>query len=333
LPGHAWVSDNGAIMLGSNVVADAFARRLVRVVTHAHRDHTRGLGQSGRWSVSIIATPVTFEFLEVLGPRVPAEKMLPLPYGVPVEVDGERITLYPARHIAGSAQVVVEGDGYRVGYTGDFKVPGTPPLEDLDVLVVDATYGLPGLQRRWTDYDALAALIELIDKYIVEGPVWVYGFHGKLQEVMVELRRRGVDYEFLAEPPTIRLAEIASRFYRVPVGEVRPYTGGPVLESAVVFIHESKRRGKSRLPGVHVRLTGWEMRDVVWRTGPRSFNVAFSDHARLWEILEYLEEARPRMVVFDNYRGRGVEATARYIERRLRIPAVAEPAAGGWGGV
>ncbi len=322
---RAGVTSDGAILLGSNVVADGFAERIVRVVTHAHRDHTRGLGRSARFSLYIVATPVTFEFLRILGYRVPEEKMLPLRYKNPVEIDGESIELVPARHIAGSAQIVVEGPSFRVAYTGDFKMPGTPPISDLDVLVVDATYGAPGMQRRWSDYEALGALIAIIEKFIVTGPVWVYGFHGKLQEIMVELRRRGVEYEFLADPVTVDLARVASRFYGVPVDPIRIYTGGPVDESVVVFMHESRRNSKRRLPGVHVRLTGWEMRDVVWRTGRNSFNVSFSDHARLSEILEYIEAARPKMVIVDGYRARGAAVTARYIERALGIPARAEP--------
>ena len=328
----ATVTETGAILLGSNYAVDGFYKRIVRVVTHAHRDHLLGLGRSARFSLHIVATPTTFEFMRILGYRVPEEKALELSYNTPVEIDEETLVLLPARHIAGSSQVLVETSDYRVGYTGDFKVPGTPPMEDLDVLVLDATYGLPGLQRRWTDYEALSALISLIDEYIHRGPVWVYGFHGKLQEVMVELRRRGVEYEFMADPVTIELARVASRFYGVPIGEVRPYTGGPVDESVVIFLHESRRRSKRGLPGVHVRLTGWEVRDVVWRTGPNSFNVGFSDHARLDEILEYLDAARPRMVVVDAYRGKGAWATAKYVERTLGIPATTAPRVNGLAG-
>lgn len=325
----ATVAETGAILLGSNYAVDGFYKRIVRVVTHAHRDHLLGLGRSARFSIHVIATPTTFEFMRVLGYKVPEEKALPLPYNTPIEIDDETIILLPARHIAGSSQVLVDTGDLRVGYTGDFKVPGTPPMKDLDVLVLDATYGLPGLQRRWTDYDALSALITLIDRYIARGPVWIYGFHGKLQEVMVELRRRGVEYEFMADPVTIELAKIASRFYRVPIGNVRPYTGGIVNDSVVVFLHESRRTSKRGLPGVHVRLTGWEIRDVIWKTGPNSFNVSFSDHARLEEIIEYLEEARPRTVVVDAYRGRrGAGVTAKYIERMLGVPALTAPPRG-----
>lgn len=322
---YASVGDKGEILLGRNVVADAFYKRIIRVVTHAHHDHTRGLPSSVKWSIYIVATPVTFEFLKLLGYRIPEEKKLPLGYRAPVTIENETITLFPARHIAGSAQVVVESPSYRVGYTGDFKLPGTPPLEDLDILVIDATYGSPKYQRRWSDWEALSALISLIDEKIQQGPVWIYAFNGKIQEIMIELRKRGVDYPFLAEPIAIEMAKISSREYRVELGDIRPYLGGEVDESAVVFIHTSKSNGKMRMRGTHVKLTGWETRSIVRMVGDNVFRVSFSDHATFREIIEYVREAMPRQVIVDGYRGRDAWFTAKYIEKMLGIPAVYMP--------
>nr|MEB3816742.1 MBL fold metallo-hydrolase [Desulfurococcales archaeon] len=200
IPGLASVTRRGAILLGSLVEADGFAGRLLRVVTHAHEDHTIGLSSSIRRALFVIATPTTYRFLEVLGKHVPDHKRLELPYSKPVEVEDESITLLRARHIAGSAQVMVEGRDYRVGYTGDFKMPGTSPMMDLDVLVLDATYGSPMSQRRWSEWDALAALLSLVERGLREGTVYIYGFNGKLQEVMVELRLRGIEEPFAADP-------------------------------------------------------------------------------------------------------------------------------------
>lgn len=322
---YARVRENGAILLGRNVVADGFDRRLVRVVTHAHRDHTKALASSNKTSIYIIATPITFEFLKLLGYRISEDKKLPLKYGKPVTIEEETIRLERARHIAGSAQVVVESRNYRVGYTGDFKMPGTKPLKDLDALVIDATYGSPRYQRRWSDWEALDALISLIDDKIRYGPVWIYGFNGKLQEIMIELRRRGIEYPFLAEPLAFEMAKISSTEYGVPLGDIRPYTGGIVDESALVFIHESKRNGKMRLPGVHVRLTGWEVKSMIRQISPTYYNVSFSDHATFREIIEYVAEANPKIVIVDAYRGRDSWYTARYIERRLGIRATYMP--------
>jgi len=321
----AAVSSRGAILLGGRVEADGYAGRLVRVVTHAHEDHTIGLASSSRRALFVVATPVTLRFLSVLGKRVPPHKVLELDYDRPVEVDGERLTLRRARHIAGSAQVEVEGSGFRVGYTGDFKLPGTPPMRDLDVLVVDATYGSPASQRRWGEWDAIAALASLVEEGLRMGTVYIYGFNGKLQEVMVELRVRGVSAPFAADPRTVQLARIASEFYGVSVDPLVTHDKVVDGEPVVVFAHTSRFRSSRRRPGLHLRLTGMELRGVVYRVSDNVYNVSFSDHASFREVIEYIEEARPRRVIVDAYRGREARFTAKYIERRLGIPAEAQP--------
>ena len=320
------VTPRGAVLLGCNVAADGHQRgRLVRVVTHAHADHMLDLDKSVRESLFIAATDVTLEMMRIIGYRVPPEKAVPLAYGASVEFDGERITMLKARHIAGSSQVLVETPEGSFGYTGDFKMPGTPPMKGLDVLVIDATYGSPRLQRRWGEWDAIAALIEVIERFINEGPVWLYGYHGKLQEVMAQLRMRGIWHPFKADPTTLRLAEVASKFYRINLDPVEPYTGGLVSDPYIIFIHTRRLPNYRRMPGIHVRLTGWELRAPAVKVDERLINVSFSDHATFREIIEYVEEASPRMVVVDAYRGREARVTARFIREVLGIKAEASP--------
>ncbi len=321
----AGVKGNGAVLLGRGFTVDGHWSRPFRVVTHAHSDHLLHIRRSVRECMFIVANPYTFRFMDVLGYSVPEEKRLALDYGVSVDLDGETVTLFRSRHIPGSSVVVVEGRGYRVGYTGDFKVPGTDVVEGLDVLVLDATYGSVRLQRRWGEAEALASLVEIIERYIDRGPVWVYGYNGKLQEVMVELRIRGVDYPFLADYKTLKLAEIASEFYGVDLGEVRPYSGGPVDESVVVFTHMTRRRSLARLPGIHVVLTGWELRSPAAWAGDNLIRVSFSDHATFKEVIQYVMQTKPRMVIVDGYRGKDAWYTARYIEKTLGIPSRVEP--------
>ena len=319
----ATVTAKGAILLGSNVVADGPAPRPVRAVTHAHSDHVVGLGYNARESVFIAATETTLKFLDILGYRVPPHKRLAMPYWKPVEFDGEELMLAPARHIAGSAQVVVEGKDYRVGYTGDFKMPGTPPLEDLDVLVVDATYGSPELERRWREWDAIAALIKVIDENYGRGPVWVYGYNGKLEEIIFELRRRGAEYEFYAEPRTLALARVAAEFYGMELRGLHPLSEFPGW--GVVLLYMTKFKYYRRRSGVHVLLTGWELKAEARALSDKVVRVSFSDHASFSEIMEYISAASPRLVVVDAYRGSKAALTAKFIERRLGIPAVAAP--------
>jgi len=322
---RASVTARGAILLGENVAADGPADILVRAVTHIHSDHIIGLGYSLRRSLYIVATPTTFKMLEILGHRIPQGKMLALDYKKPVSIENERLVLLRARHIAGSAQILVEGDDYRVGYTGDFKLPGTPPLKDLDVLVIDATYGSPLRDRRWDEWEALNALIRLIEERIKYGPIWVYGFNGKLQEIMVELRVRGVRETFVADLITIKLMKVASEFDGVDVGSLLPLSEFVDNEPALVFVRSSLFREFRRRPGTHVRLTGREFRNVIFQVSDRVFNVSFSDHATFREVIKYIMEARPKKVIVDAYRGRDARLTAKFIEKKLGIVAVAEP--------
>ncbi|MCE4624489.1 MAG: MBL fold metallo-hydrolase [Desulfurococcales archaeon] len=321
----ASVSTKGAILLGKNVVVDGFDDRPIRVVTHAHFDHIGGLKRSIKRSVFIVATPTTLKMLEVLGYKIPPHKTAPLPYGRSLMVEDERLTLFPSRHIAGSAQVLVEGPNYRVAYTGDFKMPGTPPIRDLDVLVLDATYGSPRRQRRWSDWEALMALIGLIEEKSKYGPVWVYGYNGKLQEVMVELRKSGVRLPFYADIKTIKLAKIAAEFYRERIEDLYPYNGAPIDESAVIFQHMSRSRSFKTRRGTHIILTGWEMRGIIVQVEPNKYNVSYSDHATLREIVDYLRAARPRIIIVDAYRGRDPELTARHIEKITGIRTIPLP--------
>src|SRR5512147_3198894 len=72
------------------------------VITHAHADHAR------RGHGAYLATAVS---AGVLRARLGAITLQGLAYGEPVVIDGVRISLHPAGHVLGSAQVRVEHRG------------------------------------------------------------------------------------------------------------------------------------------------------------------------------------------------------------------------------
>src|SRR6185503_13132984 len=62
--------------------------------------------------------------------------------------NGHRLSTHPAGHVLGSAMLLVETEGQRLLYTGDFKLspsataaPAAPPRAD--VLVMESTFGDP----------------------------------------------------------------------------------------------------------------------------------------------------------------------------------------------
>ncbi|MFN4045838.1 MAG: MBL fold metallo-hydrolase [Acidilobaceae archaeon] len=311
----AAVTRRGAILLGGNFTVDGHSLRPVRVVTHIHSDHLVDLEKSIRESMLVAGTTYTIELLEILGYKVHEAKTLPLEYWKPVELMGEKLTLIPSNHIVGSCQVTVEGPGYRVGYTGDFKMPNTPPMRDLDVLVIDATYGSPRLQRRWSDWDAMAALISLIEESIKKGPVTIYAYHGKIQEIMAELRIRGIREPFIADQKTIKIARVAEKFYNISLDPLKKHTEHDAGEEpSIIFKHANNNKGNHKT-GTHIILTGWELRAPLVKITENTYNVGFSDHATFKEIIEYVREAKPRKVIVDSTRGKDTRITAKYIEK------------------
>jgi putative mRNA 3-end processing factor len=120
------------------------------VVTHGHADHAR-------WGSKRYLC--TAEGAGVLRARLGADAALdPLAWGESRSVNGVRISLHPAGHILGSAQVRVEHRGEVWVVTGDYKHRGDPtctPYEPVrcHALITESTFGLP--VYRWPDPDAV----------------------------------------------------------------------------------------------------------------------------------------------------------------------------------
>lgn len=110
------------------------------VITHAHADHAC-------WGCRRYLT--TTDGRHVLRARVGSEAVIEsVAYGDSVEVNGVRISLHPAGHILGSAQVRVEHRGLVWVVSGDYKVEADAtclPFEAVSchAFVSESTFGLP----------------------------------------------------------------------------------------------------------------------------------------------------------------------------------------------
>ncbi len=331
---RSFVERNGAIILSSSIVADGhYDGATARVVTHIHNDHTRYLSRSARAGQLLVATPLTIELLEAHGHRLPLHRRIEASYGTRMRIEDYVVTLHRANHVPGAAEVVVEHpEGLRVGYTGDFKLPGTVVLQDLDVLVIDATYGKPEWRRPWQD-EIEYLLADIVNEALMHGPVRIYAYNGKIEEVMILLRRMGVTAPFVLPAKKKRVVEVLERHgYRL---------GDFVVESSpecfevkrggwyIAFEHFFRWR-RRHLAGpngaVNILLSGWEFGSPYRRVGPRDWIVSFSDHADFTQLVEYVEEARPRLLVVDSSRGgEAAQVFASYVSRELGINAFYQP--------
>ena len=312
------VTSSGAIILGRNFEVDGYAKRAFRVITHFHSDHMLDLGKSIRDAVSIVGTEITLEAVEKLGEKIPKSKKLPLGYDVTVDLLGEKVTLKRADHIIGSAQVLVSYDGKTIAYTGDFKNPGKgTEILSPDVLVIDATYGDPRMNRYFRDEVEMLFSDYVRDK-LTQGPVAVYAYHGKIQEAMIVLRKYGIDAPFIAEGKVLEITKLAESggYSFGTVLSAKSEEGKEVMRDGwfVVFkhYHEFKKRdGKY----YNFALSGWQLDYPFREVDPRSMVVGYSSHADFQETLYYVDNSGSDIIVVDGYRSKYARAFAEYVKK------------------
>ena len=327
----ASVTQRGAVLLGNSVACDAYhENRPLRVVTHAHADHTGGLRWSLRECQKVVMTEATRDLIDILegplGSRL--ESIETLAYEKPLRFDGEQVTLFKANHILGAAQVLVESEeGERVVWTGDFKLDGTPVL-DCDTLVVESTYGSPSCRRSF-DVDVRELLVHMVEERLRHGVVYVFGYHGKLQEVMQILHDADVSVPFVMPEKVYNVSKVCER-HGMRLGCMTLSTekeAKALLEEnlpCVAFYHMNSR-GKVGLGNERICVSGWEFHKPCRRIGEKEHIIALSDHSDFNGLIEYVRQAKPKRVITDNHAGRHGETLAKEIKLRLGIPAVAMP--------
>jgi putative mRNA 3-end processing factor len=326
------ISDRGAILLGNSVACDAFEEtRPLRVVTHAHADHLVGLRRSLKICNKVLMTDATKELIEVLkGPRIFSSGIIEtIEYGKSIVYDNEKISILKANHILGAAQVLVENsNGDRIAYTGDFKLEGTQPIEDCDTLVVEATYGSPSFRRSF-DSDIRELLVSMIEKLLRKGNVYVFGYYGKLQEIMQILRCAHIYVPFVMPERILQVSEVCKR-HGMNLGDLTLASdeqGKELLGKnlpCIAFYHMNKRKSIG-ISNSRICVSGWEFRLPCKKIGNNEHLIALSDHSDFDELVEYIRLSKPKKVVTDNYRVKHGNILAKEITKRLGIPAEAMP--------
>ncbi|MCW4005509.1 MAG: MBL fold metallo-hydrolase [Candidatus Bathyarchaeota archaeon] len=328
---NASVTNRGAVLLGKSVACDAYdANMPLRIVTHAHADHTGGLRWSLRSCQKVLMTPATRDLIDAiekpLGDRL--KDIQTLEYEQTLEYDGEKITLHKANHILGAAQVLVEtAAGERVVWTGDFKLDETPVL-NCDTLVVESTYGKPSFKRRF-DVDVRELLVSMVESRLKHGTVYIFGYHGKLQEVMQTLSKAHVNVPYVMPEKVYNISKVCQR-HGMQLGCLTPSTDKEaklLLDEnlpCVAFYHMNSR-SKIGANNQRICVSGWEFRRPCRQIGENEHVIALSDHCDFEDLIEYVRQANPKRVITDNHRVNHGAILAQEINKRLNIPATPLP--------
>jgi putative mRNA 3-end processing factor len=264
------------------------------VVTHGHADHARsGHGQ-------VLGTAETIAIMRLRYGAAAGASPQAARYGERISLGDVALTLVPAGHVLGSAQLVIEHGGSRVVVSGDYKRrpdPTCAPFEPqrCDVFVTEATFGLP-VFRHPPDSHEIEKLLHSVRLYPKRCHlVGVYAL-GKCQRVIALLREAGWDRPVYLHGALFGLTELYQNF-GVALGPLLPATGAAPdeLRGQVVLAPPAALadRWTRRLPDPVVALASGWMR-VKQRAKARGVELPLiiSDHADWDELCTTIVEVQ-----------------------------------------
>ncbi len=262
------------------------------VVTHGHSDHARP------GHARVLATRET---LAVMTARLgtPAEvSSQAAGYGERVTIGDVAVTLIPAGHVLGSAQVLIEWKGARVVVSGDYKRSADPTCPGFELVpchlfITEATFALPVFQHGDAGEETaklLKSRMQFPDRAHVVG---VYGL-GKCQRLIVLLREAGYDRPIYLHGALAACCALYESF-GVRLGDLKPATGAKreELKGEIVLAPPSAiaDRWSRRLPDpVTAFASGWMRVRARARQQGVELPLVISDHADWRELTETIAE-------------------------------------------
>lgn len=249
------------------------------VITHAHADHAR------RGMKKYLCHQHT---VPVLQSRLDADITVQgVAYNEPLTINGVTVSLHPAGHIIGSAQVRMEYRGEVAVVSGDYKIQDdglSAPFEPVKchVFVTESTFGLP--IYNWT---SVAQQYTQLQQWVLDNQargktsVFIGYSLGKAQRIMKALEGMGTLYVHYAIGRLNRAYESAGiRLPDYEVIDLREDTKH--LDKGIVILPPSLADSKliRKIPNMATAIcSGWmQVRGARrWRSADAGF--AVSDHA------------------------------------------------------
>lgn len=309
------MTPNGLYCAAGDFYIDPHGAQCARaVITHAHADHARSGAVA--YHASTTSTPLLDYRLDTRA------HVTGHPWGEPFQLGDTRISLHPAGHVLGSAQVRVENDEEVWVVTGDYKRDADPSCEAFepircDTLLSEATFALP--VYRWQPTRQVVE--EIFDwwqgsRENHETSVLFCYALGKAQRILAELRafsKRPV-YLHGAVAPLVDLYRAAGidmvPTRKIDLREQRDYRGELVLAPPGAAGSTWMRRFKNAQTGF---CSGWmRIRGNRRRRGyDRGF--VLSDHADWPSLLQTFEDSGAQRILLHHGHA---ESLVRYLRER-----------------
>ncbi len=291
---------------GTDLWLDATERKPLCFVSHAHLDH----------SVPHFKVIASRKTARLYSHRCKCGEVIELEYNQPFSLDGVSITLFPAGHILGSSQILLETDRRWV-YTGDFRMVRGETAEPIqvkpcDVLVMESTFGRYRYVFPNRD-DVVDDLLHFVDSARSAGKAAViYAYPmGKSQEAIKILGDLG--YRLSVHRSIYEIAKIYEELGVSLEGyELFNFKNakGKVLLMPPYALHQSLTRDIGRKSTAI--LTGWAMDPGAAEAWGVDRAIPLSDHADFVELFAYVLAAGPKKV----YTVHGPPQFAQFLKRK-----------------
>ncbi|MFN3652161.1 MAG: MBL fold metallo-hydrolase [Armatimonadota bacterium] len=275
---------DGIFLPGPGLWLDPRRARQTAIVSHAHADHVQRHQQ-------VITSVPTAAMMRLRG--LTRCQFRTLPYGAAEMMGEARVTLYPAGHILGSAQTLVEWDSARLLYSGDFKLrPGlsAEPVEvpQADVVVMETTFGRPRYRFPETS-TVIEQILAFCRRALADGctPVLFCYSLGKGQELLACLD--GLEHPIYLHEKHWEMASLYVE-HGVKLPPFRKYEPGQPLDGVLLCASGCRKAAwfsqLARLRTAYV--SGWAIDSGArWRFRTDAA-FALSDHADYDDLWEYV---------------------------------------------
>lgn len=268
------------------------------VITHGHGDHAR----SGH--AAVLATAETLAIMATRYGEAFAGSAQAARYGEVISNNDVEVTLVPAGHVLGSAQIVLRWKGLIAVVSGDYKRRRDPTCAAFepvpcDVFVSEATFGLP-VFRHPDDSGEIARLLKSVEQFPERAHlVGVYAL-GKAQRLICLLREAGYGRTIYIHGALAKLNALYEA-HGVPLGALAPasenqvgkHAGEIILAPPDAIADRWSRRFANPLP---VFASGWMGVRARARQRQVELPLVISDHADWDELTGTFSELHPEEV-------------------------------------
>jgi putative mRNA 3-end processing factor len=277
------------------------------VISHAHGDHAVGGNQH------VYCTEATSLFMLHRYRKFAAGEFNVKGYHVPFDVNGVKISFIPAGHMLGSAMVLMEYDGVKYLYTGDYKLQPDKTCEPIefveaDVLITETTFADPATRHPVAEEEILK--LNGTSSNIMLG---AYAL-GKCQRLIGLINDHCIEKRILIHHsmmPFVKIYEqmgISMGKYEIYDTKVMKHTPSNMIYMVPPMVFKSYFRA---INVVRVFATGWKN----LQSG-HEIQLYISDHADWNDIILTVKKVNPTQV-WTNH-GNGMQLKS-YYEKSLVV--------------